>query len=42
MSATITAQLGTQTVVRTKDVEKVYVMGKVRVPALKDGSDTAT
>ena len=27
--------LSTQTVVRTKDVEKIYVMGKVKVPALK-------
>ncbi len=35
MAATTATDLATQTVVRTKGVTKVYVMGKVEVPALK-------
>ncbi len=35
MSQAIEPQTGAQTVVRTKDVEKIYTMGKVKVPALK-------
>lgn len=35
MAQAIEPQTGAQTVVRTKDVEKIYTMGKVKVPALK-------
>lgn len=35
MAESIQPQTETQTVVRTKDVEKIYTMGKVKVPALK-------
>ena len=35
LSQAVESEAGRQTVVRTKDVEKIYTMGKVKVPALK-------